>query len=513
MRLLMRGGRPPHAITSNEGAVGWRGTGTFGTNIGNMLFSDSVYRTLNVPDVTIVCDAYAPEWREFTAAEADQVNEQFDAYVLPLANAFRSGFADRNLPRLTALIERLSIPVVVVGVGGQMALDGTDPELSDAGRDNTIAFVRAVLERSESIGVRGELTRTMLGSLGLPTDRVEVIGCPSMYVNSRDFTVSRRRNELDAGARIAMSLEGAVNGVGDDCTMSGLGEVYAANEREYDDLIAVYQTLAGIELVLWGEPAEGCPPGTPQTVQDRAYREDRLRAFTHPRTWREFLRERDFAFGVRIHGNVAALTAGTPAVMLSTDSRTQELADYHAIPQVPLRTAVDSGRYLARHLHEDADLDPLNRMMPEAWDRYHQFLERNDLRHIHQPGQANPAYEQQLAEATLPPPIRPLTAADPEGLATRVRWLRQGRAGDRHRPRGGYQPEFSLDATNVKTPTDLAKELRTETRKTRKKHESELTELRQQVAELSAQVEAYESSRFERRVADAVRRRARRMRD
>lgn len=490
MRLLMRGGRPPHNSSANEAAVGWRGTGHFGTNIGNMLFSDSVYRTLNVPGTEVVCDAYAPEWREFDAAEAARVNEQFDAYVLPMANAFRPGFADRNLPRLTALIQRLTIPVVVVGVGAQMSLEGNDPELTEQGRLNTVAFVRAVLERSATLGVRGERTRAMLGSLGLPEDRLEVIGCPSMFSTSRDFTVRRRREELGPDARIAMSLEGAVNGAGDESTMAGLGEVYAANERAYTDLIAVYQTLAGIELILWGEPAEGCPPGTPQTVHDVGYRDDRLRTFTHPRTWREFLSARDFAFGVRIHGNIAALTAGTPAVLLSVDSRTQELADYHAIPQVPLHEAVRRGRYLAHELHADADLDALNRMAPQAWDRYHHFLERNGLQHIHQEGRSNPDYDRRLAEMALPPAIRPLGPDDPEGLATRMRWLRQGRAGDRYRPHGGYRPEFELDATDVRTPAALTAQVRKQAEATA----AQVAALQQQVTELTAQVQALESA-------------------
>jgi polysaccharide pyruvyl transferase WcaK-like protein len=45
-----------------------------------------------------------------------------------------------------------------------------------------------------------------------------------------------------------------------------------------------------------------------------------------------FMAQQHFAFGTRIHGNVAGVLAGTPSVVLANDSRTVELSEYHGIP-------------------------------------------------------------------------------------------------------------------------------------------------------------------------------------
>ena len=45
-----------------------------------------------------------------------QINERFDVYVIPLANAFRATFAEQLAP-LTSVIEKLKIPVVVLSAG------------------------------------------------------------------------------------------------------------------------------------------------------------------------------------------------------------------------------------------------------------------------------------------------------------------------------------------------------------------------------------------------------------
>lgn len=43
----------------------------------------------------------------------------------------------------------------------------------------------------------------------------------------------------------------------------------------------------------------------------------------------EFLNDSDLTFGSRLHGNIAAVLAGTPALLVTKDSRTRELAEYH----------------------------------------------------------------------------------------------------------------------------------------------------------------------------------------
>ena len=94
------------------------------------------------------------------------------------------------------------------------------------------------------------------------------------------------------------------------------------------------QTLAlMLDGKLPGQNTPGWPStGVPVSSKHPLIRENRVRFFLDPKTWFDHLAQYDFSFGTRIHGNIAALLAGTPAVLLAHDSRTLELADYHQIP-------------------------------------------------------------------------------------------------------------------------------------------------------------------------------------
>lgn len=443
-RILLRAGRPPHDATPNEAAIAWGSSGHFADNAGNMVFSDSVYETLRTPDTEIVCDAYVPERREVSQDEAGRVNEQYDAYVIPLANAIRYDFAIGPLVRLTQFVRQLTIPVVVVGIGGQGPIGGGVQRLGVAAGQNVREFVAAVLERSASLGARGEATFAMLEELGFSEREIEVIGCPSLFRMGREFRIDKRVPRIETDTPIAINLESK---------LPEAAQLYGENEARYSDLVTVMQTLPGAELLLWGREM---PPeytrGTPTSIDDPAYREGRMRFFTNPRAWREFLSEREFAFGTRIHGNIAALTAGTPAFVLTTDLRTQELVDYHGIPGAELGAAMSSGRFLAEDLYERAEFTGFNERMPENWDRYHGFLEKNGLVHIHQQGNANPEFAELLATGETAPPVTPISADDVTAIATRLRWLWQNRDADKLRPVGSYAPEFELDRTNIRSP-------------------------------------------------------------
>src|SRR5690349_24357089 len=115
-RILLRAGRSPlHALDATA-SIDYVPGGTFAGNIGNLMFSGAVHRILSTSDADVVSNAYLGERRGVTQAYLDRVNADFDHFVIPLANAFRPGFAD-TLKQLTRTIEGLRIPATVVGVG------------------------------------------------------------------------------------------------------------------------------------------------------------------------------------------------------------------------------------------------------------------------------------------------------------------------------------------------------------------------------------------------------------
>ena len=166
-------------------------------NSGNLVFMGAAWKLLSAPGVEIT-----PDRLELRPAHADEINERFDCYVVPLANAFRLSF-EATLVRMTEVIRRLRIPVVVLGVGAQGTLDYGFDGISSMER-SVRDFMGAVLDRSPSVGVRGEATAAYLNGLGFRD--VEVIGCPSMFLRGLDLRVERRVETLDAGSSVAITI-------------------------------------------------------------------------------------------------------------------------------------------------------------------------------------------------------------------------------------------------------------------------------------------------------------------
>lgn len=476
-RILIRAGRPPHAALSLEASYAYRGgLGTVSTNSGNLLFQDAVYRTLATPDAELVVDSLATERPGVDQAHIDRINDEFDVVVLPLANAFRPDFVN-PLNRLTDAVEKLDLPVVVTGVGGQLDIAADPTSASTEVDEATTRFVRAVLERSESIGVRGEITLQYLVHLGFPADRIDVVGCPSMHLAGPGAVVEKRVEQLSPDARLAISLTPSV---------ASMRTVLETNHRRYANLTYLAQDSETLGLLLWGQEFAS-PPGMPGSIDHYLYQEDKIRYFVDPQPWLDFLAGCDFAFGSRIHGCVAALMAGTPAFLLAHDSRTLELAQFHRIPfqTVPEKLAAgDADRYDAAELFARTDLTEFNAARAGNHAAWLAFLDRNHLAHTW--SQPNPDYEARLAEARYAPGARPITSATRAELTSRITWLHQGvQDGDRLRTFGAYQPGFIPEKARQLNTIDSFRQQQERINDLRKR----LREQNQQVRQLTGQVE------------------------
>ncbi|MEW2065580.1 polysaccharide pyruvyl transferase family protein [Streptomyces sp. NPDC007346] len=405
-RILLRSGKSPFDADSLERSLH---RDVFATNAGNLIFSDAAHKILTTPQTEVVSNGIRA-----VASEAERINEEYDVFVVPLANAFRPTF-ERALTRMTQLIKRLRIPVVVLGVGAQADLRYDATRLKPM-EPTVRQFVTAVLDRSVSIGVRGEFTEQYLKDMGFRD--VEVIGCPSMFMNGETFTLDKRVESLTPDSRVS------VNGSHSAVRAHGLDAVIRRAHRRYPHLRFVGQNLLEAELLHWRETAHptGAQTSMPTHPSHPMYREDKVRLYVDPATWIGELREFDFSFGSRIHGNIAALLAGVPSTVLCSDSRTLELCRYFGIPhrkisEVP-RT-VDPAE-----LYEAADFGELVNGHKERFLRFTGFMEKNGLENTFTHGDGGAAFDARLAGLTLPPAVRPWIDSDPETLSGRFNWLR-----------------------------------------------------------------------------------------
>ena len=108
--LLLRARKDAFDVVSPEDSLV---RNTIADNSGNLIFSVASQRLLATATTDVTVDRFVID-----PGDADRLNERYDAYVIPLANAFRPSY-EPILHRLTALIRRLRIPVVILGVGAQ----------------------------------------------------------------------------------------------------------------------------------------------------------------------------------------------------------------------------------------------------------------------------------------------------------------------------------------------------------------------------------------------------------
>ncbi|GAA3498055.1 polysaccharide pyruvyl transferase family protein [Streptomyces prasinosporus] len=404
-RILLRSGKSPYDVVSVEEALH---RDVIATNSGNLIFSDAAHKILETPHTEVVSNGIRTD-----VNAASRINEEYDAFVVPLANAFRPSF-EPQLKRLTRLIDRLRIPVVVLGVGAQTGLDYDPARLKPMER-SVRDFVSAVLDRSASIGVRGEFTEKYLKGLGYRD--VEVIGCPSLFLYGEELPVRKRTPELTADSRIA------INGSHDAVRKLGMDRVIRRTHERYPNLRFIGQNLSDAQQLHWRDLSHpnGKIKEMPTHPDHPMYREDKARVYIDPVTWIDDLRDFDFSFGSRIHGNIAALLAGTPATVLCSDSRTLELCRYFEIPHRTLDKLSEDAD--PARLYEEADFGALTGNHPERFRRFTAFLDKNGLENTFTHGDGGAAHEKRLAALDFPEGVRPWLDTDPASLVARFGWL------------------------------------------------------------------------------------------
>ena len=402
-RILLRARKGPFDVLSPEATLN---TDAFAQNVGNLVFSHAAYKLLSTDQTEIT-----PNKLRVNPRDAGIINEQYDVFVVPLANAFRRSFVHR-LDQLTKLIERLKIPVIVLGVGAQTTINGDRERLRPI--DELVKrFTKAVLDRSATIGVRGEITESYLRSLGFRD--VDVIGCPSMFMHGDNLHVEKKKFSLDPNDSIAINISPYVK---------KMGKVVLSHHRRYPNLRYIPQDLKSLETLLWGDAVadRGKQSDLPIYTSHPLYQEDKVRIFVDPWTWMSYLSDFQFAFGTRIHGNITALISGVPSYVFAHDSRTLELARYFGIPHRPIK---DVGPDVdAAQLFEEADYSALNNGHKERFATMVDFLRRNGLNHAFANGDSAQRFDERVRQTQFPPAVRPVTGAASTELVERMRWLK-----------------------------------------------------------------------------------------
>lgn len=338
-------------------------------NPGDLAYEYSVMNALATDEsVEFVPTGYY-HFRGFSNARVEWINATCKAFVCPLADVF----ADDFLPfvrRLTELVKRLRIPCIVPCVGLR-AVSG-----SWAGRspdfDRIVAdFVRAVLDKSAKIGLRGESTGNYLGKLGFSPERhFTVVGCPTLYTYGATLP-ARALEPPDALDRCIFHMNVRADPAG-----WAFIDRLADRFRESVFVSQYWQEFFRYMLTdgKWRAPLVESAPEF-RALLEKYAAENRMRFFLNRRPWTELLASADVSFGHRIHGALLSILSGTPAVVVPFESRTEELARFHGIPVLRPGKGGDDVR---------APFDALNfaetgRLQSENFRNWMSFLRENGL--------------------------------------------------------------------------------------------------------------------------------------
>lgn len=401
-RILIRSGmRPTNVYTAEDIYLKDR----TGFNNGNLAYQYSIYRTLWNDDVEIHADGLSSN-----PNLAEKINANYDVYIIPLADAFRDDFRP-TLRNYTELIRRLKIPVIVTGVGLRA---NYEPQLDEgfAFDEDVTNFVKAVLEKSSQIGVRGQITADYLKKLGFNEGiDYRVIGCPSLYTFGRELKI--RDVNLTKQSSIAINA----SPISSETAMQFLNNMIGT----YKDYYFIPQHLDEFHLMFAGGPdILSDIHGYPTSIAHKYYQEGRVKYFTSMPSWYDFVKNVDFSMGSRLHGNVIPTIVGTPNVSFVQDARMRELASYHALTHVTIDELKNINN--VNDLLSKVDLKSAEKVQARNFDNYIDFLDTNELNHIYKDdrNRKSAPLDELVQAIEFPTSAEPITSLDSKAMLERI---------------------------------------------------------------------------------------------
>jgi hypothetical protein len=287
-----------------------------GRNTGNNMFWYAVSNQITAPK-----DYYS--W----SADTKRINETADCLVIVAANWI---FEKGDLSALANVLERVTVPIVVIGLGVQSPNAERQLDL----KAGTIRFVDLLREKKISVCVRGESTGEWLKDRGV--ENVYVTGCPSNFINPK----------LNLGEIIAAKFTRKANNIvisveaspAHAAANSKLAQLVAARNwlcivQDPVDVLDVISgnldNVAGLERLKQSQL-----PMPPEGANAATWFLNHYEAFYDAEAWMDSLKRYDLQVGTKLHGSMACFQAAVPSLFVTHDLRTKELAASMGVPNV-----------------------------------------------------------------------------------------------------------------------------------------------------------------------------------
>ncbi len=333
----------------------WRDTTAQAANLGAAFITRSLVHQLGAESVPVTVDP-------------TELADRYDRVVLALATHLHRR---RDVSPLLRLVEAVDLPVHAFSLGMEDYLDEdavTGSALSDYRLDPTVhRLLSIVADRSDAIGCRGPWSAEVLAANGF--DRVVPFGCPSAFWQlTPDIAVSdpviEPASTVGVFHRSLVDIPHLLHRIPLWLGQDFQDQALMTGDLQHDTLL-----IEKNRRFLEGRPGADVLHAVARSrgVWPRSYAE-----------WIDRLVGASFVVGPRLHGCVAALAHGVPALLLTRDVRTREMVQSLGLPALPLQAA---GQLDLADLVRAVDLDAFRVRYRSAFAAYRGLLDRLGVPH------------------------------------------------------------------------------------------------------------------------------------
>jgi len=387
--LLLDGHGPTvHASPRRRDLHPYFGTAPY--NVGDQFVALAIARVLEFEEFYSI-DPEAPD------EDFETINRECDVFLIRGSNFIYPGFFAQNLHM--DLLRKIEIPIVYLGAGLQCDLDQRIELLEE-----DVESLKYIHASSASCSVRGYRSAELMHAAGI--DNVRVTGCPSIFwtlqptvkvrppawdhvgwtVTDMSWRPDLNRQQfalMDALRERAARLHVVVQG-GEVVLQEyilcrdGLAVETRCDTQVSPALLKSRRERKSLDhlAAMVGYYYRDAPKGLLEPLLNRSFFSNSV--FDYFR----YLRGLTLVYGTRLHGNVMALCQGTPTFFVLHDSRLEDMAELMRVPCMriddpPDALEVDASAWLG-----------FERVYPEIYRTFRDFLEENGLKHNLQGGAA-----------------------------------------------------------------------------------------------------------------------------
>lgn len=248
------------------------------------------------------------------------------------------------------LLDKVKVPLFFPSLGIN-SFDGIK-DLHKRLSPELVRILKLVSDKTELIGVRGYATQEVLHNLGI--DNVRVIGCPTFFKNGRNRIVNRKE-KLDL-KKVIFSSEHNLKAIkGHDVVIQG-------NNKE-----------------LWDVLCFDAPANNVSSTNYKILKNSRPVMFSDCQSWEEYLSNFDFCLGARLHGTIAAINSGVPAVCTNPDARATEMCSYLHIPHRPEYFMKEEK---IQEIYDNCDWSDMNKNYNKLYNNFIDYLDKSGINKV-----------------------------------------------------------------------------------------------------------------------------------